>query len=111
MKFYLEKISQHSDDIGDPQRLGELLVSLTITCRRLNNSLEQGMVRILRWVFTLPRRVITKQQLIRTFMAELRRRMDLWEVDPITVSQLGLFITGELIKNRGRDEPASTEEV
>ena len=73
MKIYLGHLSRRSEETGDLRRLSEILVSLTLTCRRLNNSLEQGMTKILRYVFTLPRRVLTNQQLIVAIMAELNR--------------------------------------
>ena len=111
MKIYLGHLSRSSDDTGDLWRLAEILVSLTITCRRLNNSLEQGMARILRWFFTLQRKNITNRQLIVAFMAELNRRMGLQEVDPSTVCELGIFITTELIKKKGWDQPTSSQEV
>ena len=106
---YLQHLSRLTEDTGDLQRLSEILVSLSITCRKLNNSLEQGMVTILRWVFTLPRRSITNQQLIVAFMSELHRRMGLQEVDPNTVCELGIFITTELIKKKGWNQSATED--
>ena len=107
MQIYLEHRSRLSDDTGDLRKLAEILVSLSITCRKLNNSLAQGMARILRWFFTLQRKNITNQQLIVAFMAELKRRMDLQEVDPSTVCEMGVFITTDLIKKKGWDQSQS----
>ena len=70
------------------------------------------MVKILRWVLKLPRRGDpNNNQLIAAFMAELHRRMELQEVSPITVCEMGIFITTELIKKTGWDQPVSTEDV
>ena len=102
MKIYLGHLSRLGEDTGDLRRLAEILVALTITCRRLNNTLEQGMAKILRWVLSVPRRGTTSnRQVIMAFMAELNRRMELQEVDPNTVCEMGVFITTELIKKRG----------
>ena len=102
MKIYLGHLSRLGEDTGDLRRLAEILVALTITCRRLNNTLEQGMAKILRWVLSLPRRGTTSnRQVIMAFMAELNRRMELQEVDPNTVCEMGVFITTELIKKKG----------
>ena len=111
VKIYLGHLSQLSDETRDLRKLAEILVSLSITCRRLNNSLEQGMVKILRSVFTLPRRADpNNKQLIVAFMAEFKRRMELQEVTPSTVCEMGVFITTELIKKKGWDQRVSTEE-
>ena len=112
MKLYLSHLSRLGDDTGDLRRLAGILVALTINCRRLNNSLEQGVAKILSWTLGLPRRgirITTKQQLILAFMAELNRRMELQEVGPDTVFELGVFITTELIKKKGWDQSGSTE--
>ena len=104
MKIYLGHLSRLGEDTGDLRRLAEILVALTITCRRLNNTLEQGMAKILRWVLSVPRRGTTSnRQVIMAFMAELNRRMELQEVDPNTVCEMGVFITTELIKKKGWD--------
>ena len=110
VKIYLEHLNRLSEVTGDIRKLSEILVSLSITCRKLNNSLEQGMAAILRWVFTLPRRVITNQQLIVAFMSELHRRMGLQEVDPNTVCELGIFITTELIKKKGWNQSTTEDD-
>ena len=112
MKIYLGHLSRLGEDTGDLRRLAEILVALTINCRRLNNSLEQGMVKILRWVFGVPRRADPdNNKLIAAFMAELNRRMGLQEVEPSTVCELGIFITTELIKKKCWDQPTSSQEV
>ena len=107
--MYLGQLCLHAQLTGDFHRLAEILVSLTVTCRRLNNTLEQGMAKILRWVLSLPRRgTTTSRQVIMAFMAELNRRMELQEVDPNTVCEMGVFITTELIKKKGWDQGVST---
>ena len=109
MKIYLGHLSRLGEDTGDLRRLAGILVALTITCRRLSNTLEQGMAKILRWVLSVPRRGnITNRQVIMAFMAELNRRMELQEVDPNTVCEMGVFITTELIKKKGWDQGVST---
>ena len=50
------------------------------------------------------------KQLIVAFMAEFKRRMELQEVTPSTVCEMGVFITTELIKKKGWDQRVSTEE-
>ena len=77
-----------------------LMVSLTVTCDRLSNTLEQGVSRILRFAFSLLGGV---PRLRLAFLAELRRRMWLNEVTPATITQLGIFATTELIKKEGWD--------
>ena len=110
MKIYLGHLSRRSEDAGNLRNLAETLVSLSITCRSLNNSLEQGMVKILRWVLSLPRRGDpNNNKLIAAFMSELHRRMELQEVSPTTVCEMGIFITTELIKKKGWDQPVSAE--
>ena len=109
MKIYLGHLARLGDDTGDLRGLAGILVALTINCRRLNNSLEQGVAKILSWTLSLPRSgTTTKQQLILAFMAELNRRLELQEVGPDTVFELGVFITTELIKKKGWDQSGST---
>ena len=70
------------------------------------------MTKILRWVLSLPRRADpNNNKLIAAFMTELNRRLGLQEVEPSTVCELGIFITNELIKKKGWDQPASSQEV
>ena len=113
MKIYLENLSRLCDNSGDLQRLGRILVALTLNSRRLNNSLEEGTANILRWTFSLTRRrntTTTTRQLVRAFMAELNRRLELSEVYPDTVYELGIFISTELLQKKGWDQGVTTEE-
>ena len=111
VKIYLGHLARLGEDSGDLRRLAGVLVALIVTCRRLNNSLEQGMAKILRWVLNLPRRetTITNLQLIEAIMTEFNRRLQLREVDPNTVCELGVFITNELLKKKDWDQGVSTE--
>ena len=81
-----------------------LMVSLTVTCDRLSNTLEQGVSRILRFAFSL---LGGAPQLRLAFLAELRRRMWLNEVTPATITQLGIFATMELIEKEGWDQESA----
>ena len=86
--------------IQDFKELAILMVSMTVTCERLSNTLDQGVSKILRFAFSLLGGV---RQLRLAFLAELRRRMWLNEVTPATITQLGVFATMELIKKEGWD--------
>ena len=108
VKIYLGHLARLSEDTGDLRGLAGILVALTINCRRLNNSLEQGMAKILRWTLR-GGRTTSNKQLIMAFMAELNRRMELQEVSPDTVCEMGVFITTEFIKKKGWDQSISTE--
>ena len=77
------------------------MVSLTVTCERLSNTLDQGVSRILKFAFSLLGGV---QQLRLDFLAELRRRIIPCGVTPATITQLGIFATNELIEKEGWDE-------
>ena len=80
------------------------MVSMTVTCERLSNTLDQGVSKILRFAFSLLGGV---RQLRLAFLAELRRRMWLNEVTPTTITQLGIFATTELIKKEGWDQESA----
>ena len=97
VKIYISHLSKQSDLTGDFQKLAELLVSLTITCGRLNNSLDKGMENVLHFGVRLSRIGDNNKTLKLAYMAELRRRMELEEVSSNTISQLGVFATMEII--------------
>ena len=71
-------------------QLATVLVSLTVTCDRIENTLDQGLEKILRFAFSIPGKD-NRTRLLKAFMKELRRRMELEEVSVDTISQLGVF--------------------
>ena len=100
VKLHLRHLALRAGQSGDFKEMAVLMVSLTVTCDRLGNTLEQGVSRILRFAFSLLGGV---PQLRLAFLAELRRRMWLNEVTPTTITQLGIFATNEVIKKEGWD--------
>ena len=85
------------------------MVSLTVTTERLNNSLDQGVGKILRFMFGQQRSGQSTKPLIRTYIKELRRRMVIGEVSSSTISQLGIYATNDIIQMEGWDEDSSDE--
>ena len=82
---------------GDYRHLAKVLVALTVTADRLENTLDQGMERILRFAFNVPGED-NRTRLFMAFIKELRRRMELEEVSIETICQLGVFVTFEVIE-------------
>ena len=108
-KLYLSRLSDRCSIAGDFKALAEILVSLTVTTERLNNSLDQGVGKILRFMFGQQRSGQSTKPLIRTYIKELRRRMVIGEVSSSTISQLGIYATNDIIQMEGWDEDSSDE--
>ena len=96
--MYLTRLSDRCSIAGDFKALAEILVSLTVTCRRLNNSLDQGMENILQFIFEFSESRDSDKMLIVAYMVELRRRLELNDVSPATISELGAFATNQILK-------------
>ena len=103
VKIYLNHLTVQESQTGDYRHLAKVLVSLTVTADRLENTLDQGMERILRFAFNVPGEG-NRTKLFMAFIKELRRRMELEEVSVETICQLGVFVTFEVIEKEFFDD-------
>ena len=90
IKIYLNHLAVQENQTGDYRQLAKVLVSLTVTCDRIENTLDQGLEKILRFALNIPGKD-NRTRLLKAFLKELRRRMELEQVSVDTISQLGVF--------------------
>ena len=76
---------QRQPRVCTPTRVGA-----GVTCDRIENTLDQGLEKILRFALNIPGKD-NRTRLLKAFLKELRRRMELEEVSVDTISQLGVF--------------------
>ena len=111
VKMYLSSLSKRCSILGDYKPVAEILVALTVTTERLNNSLEQGVEKILRFAFGQRRSGQSNKPLMRIYISELKRRLVIGEVSTSTISQLGIYATSDIIQIEGWDDEDSSVEM